>query len=166
MQIKTSCAPNSQSEDQISFTFCQKGKCCSTGKIPPQKKECKINEYQAQHIGKCAQFEFISERFQGSVTYSDQSARDGWNPEWVKLFLKNGTEFTCSLDGWIDGGGIGTPTLDFYCYPGGEFLLLSNQTKSIYLPYVRHYKLQFVYFLDRFFVFKDAFLKISALMYG
>ena len=87
MQIKTSCGTNSQSEDQIKFKFCQKGECCTTGKLPPQNEECKVNEYQAQHIGECAQFEFISEPFQGSVTYSNQSATDGWNPEWVKLFL-------------------------------------------------------------------------------
>ena len=134
MQIKTSCAPNSQSEDQIKFTFCQKGKCCSTGKIPPQNEKCKINEYQAQHIGDCENFKFNSERIQGFVTYSNQSARDDWNPEWVKLFLKNGIEFKCSLDGWIDSVDIGINTLDFNCYPGGEFLLLFLSSQ-IYLPY-------------------------------
>ena len=112
MQIKTSCGPGSQSEDQISFEFCQKGECCKTGKLPPQNEKCRVNEYQAQHIGECENFKFNSERIQGSVTYADQSATDGWNPEWVKLFLKDGTEFMCSLDGRIDGhdgGGMGTP---------------------------------------------------------
>ena len=129
MQIKTSCGPSSQSEDQISFTFCQKGKCCTTGKLPPQNEKCKVNEYQDQKIGECAQFEFTSEPFVGNVTYSNQSATDGWNPEWVKLFQKNGTKFTCSLDGRIDGNdgvGIGIPKLDFYCYPGGQRRVSKN----------------------------------------
>ena len=96
MQIKTDCGKYSHSKDEKTFTFCQNGRCCSTGGLPAQDKRCKQNNYQAYELGDCGKFHFDFEPVQGNVTYHDiESAKDGWTPEWIKLVLENGAVIKC-----------------------------------------------------------------------
>ena len=58
-----------------------------------------------------------------NVTYAHlPSAADGWQPEWVKLVLKDYHILKCSFDGAsrMDGNDLTEPTfLDFVCKPEG-----------------------------------------------
>ena len=121
LQIKTRCTNYSTSKDEKVFTFCQNGKCCSTGAIPAQNRRCKLNNYKSEEIGSCAKFKFVADFVKGNVTYHHlPSATDGWTPEWVKLMLKDGAVITCSFNGRIDGDDKTEPTfLDFDCKPEG-----------------------------------------------
>ena len=96
MQIKTDCGKYSHSKDKKTFTFCQNGRCCSTGGLPAQDERCKQNNYQAYELGDCGKFHFDFESVEGNVTYHDiASAKDGWTPEWIKLVLGNGAVIKC-----------------------------------------------------------------------
>ena len=85
LQIKTNCAQYSQSKDEKTFTFCQNGKCCSTGALPPQ--ECENDDYgfgTDYKLGKCSKFDFRFENVEGNVTYHNlTSATDDWRPQWI-----------------------------------------------------------------------------------
>ena len=100
MQIKTGCSLKSHSKDKITFSFCQKGRCCSTGVLPAQDQRCKQNNYNASELGECGKSHFDYGIVQGNVTWHDlASATDVWTPEWVKLVLGNGAVIKCSFGG-------------------------------------------------------------------
>ena len=137
LQIKTDCDIYSHSKDKKTFTFCQNGRCCSTGGLPAQDERCKQNNYQAYKLGDCGKFHFDLESVQGNVTYHDiASATDGWTPDWVKLVLGNGDVIKCSgywslgvFKPHFSGEWLGDePTLiDFRCQPEGNVsFILSN----------------------------------------
>ena len=69
MQIKTSCKRSSSTKDEISFTFCQNGQCCSTGGLQGKQKRCRQNNYQGRELRECGQFGFVSTQVQGNTTY-------------------------------------------------------------------------------------------------
>ena len=85
------------------FTFCQNGKCCSTGSLPTKKEEmyhdwyCRRNKYKANELGECSKFDFEFDSVEGNLTYS--SAVDGWNPYEIELFIGNGTQI---LEGYYN----------------------------------------------------------------
>ena len=130
LQIKTDCGIYSHSKDKKTFTFCQKGRCCSTGALPAQDERCKQNNYHPRALGGCSRFHFDFESVQGNVTYYDPaSATDGWTPDSVKLVLGNGNVIKCSF--YESLGGIRThltgewlgdePTsMNFQCEPEGN----------------------------------------------
>ena len=126
LQIKTSCENNSESKEEIVFAFCQNGKCCSTGSIPAQNANCKINYYNNYNrIGDCVDSNFVYDSIKGNVTYSDlESTNNTWKPEWVKLLFNNSdTIIKCYLNERMDNGDPTEPTfLDFECKPEGNLL--------------------------------------------
>ena len=134
LKIKTDCGIYSHSKDKKTFTFCQNGRCCSTGGLPAQDEKCKQNIYYPSQLGECRRFHFDFESVQGNVTYHDlASASDGWTPDVVKLVLGNGNVIKCSF--YESLGGIKThltgewegdePTsMNFQCEPEGNVLFL------------------------------------------
>ena len=135
------------SENKVdkTITFCQNGKCCSTGSLPtrlPAKKEnCNINtsnNYTADELGECGKFDFeLFDSVEGNLTYHDLS--DGWVPKYIDIgAVENGIRIRkgyhniirCSLEGRIDGNDRNEPTvISFHCEPkkrsfsdcGGKF---------------------------------------------
>ena len=125
------------SENKVNktITFCQNGKCCSTGSLPtslPAKKEnCNINtsnNYKAGELGECGNFDFewsLNLSVEGNLTYQDLSG--GWMPQYIELLpTGNGTRIPkgyhyiirCSLERRIDGNDRNEPTfISFHCEP-------------------------------------------------
>ena len=118
--------------DIKTFTFCQNGKCCSTGSLVAKNKSgyCYRNNYPTGELGECGKFEFAS--MQGNVTFYDlSSAIDVWKPKDIELFLGkgpfgNGTSgipgyhnwIKCSFDERIDSNDRNEPSsMDFNCEP-------------------------------------------------
>ena len=133
LQIKTDCSRFSQSKDKKIFTFCQNGKCCSTGALPAQNQRCKQNTYgfgTKYNLGECSKFDFHFDSVEGNVTYHDiASAKDGWTPDWIHLVLGNGAVIKCdgywALGGWkphLSGAmlGDGPQFVNFHCMPEGD----------------------------------------------
>ena len=130
MQIKTDCGRYSHSKDKKTFTFCQNGRCCSTGGLSAQDERCKLYNYQASELGDCDKFHFDFESVEGNVTYHDiASAKDGWTPDWINLVLGNGAVIKCdgywALGGWkphLSGAmlGDGPQFVNFHCMPEGD----------------------------------------------
>ena len=95
-----------------SFKFCHSGTtCCSTGPLPVQNQRCKQTNYKAYELGSCGKFDFgVKELSSGDIrlhgptkvrglTFFDLTkVKKAWKPEWVKLFLGNGTVIKCSFD--------------------------------------------------------------------
>ena len=125
LQIKTNCARYSQSKDEKTFTFCQKGRCCSTGGLLAQNQRCKQNIELASELGECSKSHFDFENVQGNVTWHDEaSATEVWTPEWVKLVLRNGSVIKCSFDGSLeDKPSIFFKVMHFLCKPEGNVFL-------------------------------------------
>ena len=134
LQIKTNCSQHSQSKYEKTFTFCQNGKCCSTGALPPQ--ECENNDYgfgTDYKLGECSKFDFRFENVEGNVIYHNlTSATDGWTPEWIELNLGeapfprlsiNGAVIKCSFDGRIIGS-VSDKAMTFDCKPEGKRFFL------------------------------------------
>ena len=130
--MNSECTKHSRSGDEgnKTFTFCQNGKCCSTGSLPTKKEEmyhdwyCRRNKYKANELGECSKFDFQFNFVEGNLTYS--SAVDGWNPYEIELFIGNGTQILegyyniikCSFEKRIDGNNRNEPlSLDFHCKP-------------------------------------------------
>ena len=128
------CSTHSQSgsEGNKTFTFCQNGKCCSTGSLPAKKEKynkynnwyCRENKFKANELGECGKFDFDFDSLEGNLTYS--SAVDGWNPYGLELIIGNGTQilegyyniFRCFFEKRIDGNNRNEPSsLDFHCKP-------------------------------------------------
>ena len=131
--MNTECSRHSQSGNggNKTFTFCQNGKCCSTGSLPAKKEEffasyfyCRENKFKANELGHCGKFEFDFDNVEGNVTYF--SAIDGWTPSEIELYIGNGTRilegyhniFRCSFEKRIDVNNRNEPSsLDFHCKP-------------------------------------------------
>ena len=85
--MNTECSRHSQSGNggNKTFTFCQNGKCCSTGSLPAKKENCNINtsnNYKAGELGECGNFDFewsLNLSVEGNLTYLDLS--NGWVPQ-------------------------------------------------------------------------------------
>ena len=121
LQIKTACAKGSASNEQLLFTFRQNGKSCKTG-IPPQTKKCGHNKYEGNQLGQCVNFKFSHDQtVEGTVTYKNKRSRDGWKPEWAKLFLKDGNIMKCQFLGG----------LSFSCNVESKFLWLFSVLERI-----------------------------------
>ena len=113
LQIKTLCGPKyTGTSDKLNFTFCNSGKCCSTGEIALTNGkqgskgypvDCNIPDlFISQDIGDCEDFEFKSGSIvTGNVNLSNKT--DGFRGEWVKIRSSNGSFLHCTIDGWIDG---------------------------------------------------------------
>ena len=136
--INNQCSERSQ-WDNKTFTFCQNGKCCSTGSLLAKKENgyyrngyCYQNKYTAGELGECGKFDFDLDSVHGNVTYHDlSSAIDVWKPEDIELFLgkgplgkgHSGTQgyqnwIRCSFDGRIDSNDRDEPSfMDFNCKP-------------------------------------------------
>ena len=130
LQIKTACARGSASNEQLLFTFSQNGKSCRTGIIPPQTRKCGHNEYEGNQLGQCVNFKFSHDQtVEGTVTYKNKRSRDGWTPEWAKLFLKDGNIMKCQFLGGLSGN---AKFLNFICNVESKFLrLLGGQNYYI-----------------------------------
>ena len=112
LQIKTLCGPkNTGTSDKLNFTFCNFGKCCSTGGLELTNGKtgsksypiaCHIPDlFKSRDIGDCKYFEFKSgSTITGNVTLSNI---DGFRGDWVKIRSSNGSFLHCTIDGWIDG---------------------------------------------------------------
>ena len=112
MQIKTLCGPKyTGTSTDLSFTFCNSGKCCSTGRLwlingrqgsNGYPVDCNTPDlFKSQSIGDCEDFEFKSgSMITGNVTLSNT---DGFRGEWIKVRSSNGSFLHCTIDGWIDG---------------------------------------------------------------
>ena len=126
LQIKTDCKRYSQlslhSTDKKTFTFCQNGRCCSTGVLSSQNQRCKQNNYKASELGECGKSQFDFENVQGNVTWhSVASATEVWKPEWVKLVLEKGAVIKCSFDGKLgDKPSMFSQVMHFLCKPEGN----------------------------------------------
>ena len=130
MQIKTNCSQNSQSKDKKTFTFCQSGRCCSTGGLPAQNQRCKQNNYKAHELGECGKSHFDFRIVQGNVTWHDvASATDDWTPEWVKLVLRDEAVIKCSFGrtslGETHYFSTFSKEIHFLCKPEGNFFFHS-----------------------------------------
>ena len=124
LQIKTNCARYSQSKDEKTFTFCQNGRCCSTGGLLAQNQRCKQNIELASELGECSISHFDFENVQGNVTWHDESsATEVWTPEWVKLVLRNGSVIKCTFDGRLGDTPIFSKVMHFLCKPEGNVFL-------------------------------------------
>ena len=112
LQIKTLCGKiHTRTSDDLSFIFCNFGKCCSTGGLElTNGKEgskgypvdCNIpDSFISKDIGDCEDFEFKS----GSIVTGNVilSNIDGFRGDWVKIRSSNGSFLHCTIDGWIDG---------------------------------------------------------------
>ena len=114
MQIKTLCGKiHTGTSDDLSFTFCNSGKCCSTGGIQLINGGTESNDYAVDcntpdifrnsQIGDCKDFEFGSESIiTGEVSFPSRNL-DGFRGEWVKIRSSDGSFLQCTIDGWIDG---------------------------------------------------------------
>ena len=126
MKMNPQCSEN---EFDKTITFCQNGKCCSTGSLPPRvpakEENCNINtsnNYTADELGECENFDFEYEGVEGNLTYHDLS--DGWVPQYIDMGIGNGTRIKpgytniirCSLEERIDSNDRNEPTfIDFHC---------------------------------------------------
>ena len=133
----TSCIKEAESESSVSFTFCQNSQCCSIGGIPAQTQNCHINKYGINEVtkhGNCTKFG-IGSKMQGSVTFSELSATDGWRGEWVRLFFRD-IAFHCKINDFIDsdgngGDGVNHPrSSDFHCNIQGRFKKVHTSDKQ------------------------------------
>ena len=102
LKIKTQCISGGQAgtADELIFTFCQNGQCCSTDPLglPNGNAECKnLDFYSRDELGDCAKFEFAFETIHGNVTFADKNAlvHDGWNGQWFKLIFEDEGTITC-----------------------------------------------------------------------
>ena len=112
LQIKTLCRPKyTGTSDDLSFEFCNSGKCCSTGGLQLRNGrqgskgypvDCNTPDlFKSREIGDCEDFEFKSgSMITGNITLSNIDAFRG---EWVKVRSSNGSFLHCTIDGWIDG---------------------------------------------------------------
>ena len=112
LQIKTLCGKiYAGTNNDLSFTFCNSGQCCSTNGIQLTNGRQGSNGYvvdcntpdifESSQIGDCKDFEFGSESIiTGKVTLSNN---DGFRGEWVKFRAADGSLYQCTIDGWIDG---------------------------------------------------------------
>ena len=113
LQIKTLCKPKfTGTSDKLNFTFCNFGKCCSTGglRLINGKQSSKDSfpvdchtpdVFGSGEIGDCKDFEFKSgSMITGNVNLSNV---DGFRGEWVKIRSSDGSFLHCTIDGWIDG---------------------------------------------------------------
>ena len=114
LQIKTLCKPKfTGTSDKLNFTFCNFGKCCSTGEITLKNGKQGSKGYpvdcntpdvfatSSKYIGDCEGFEFKSgSMITGNVTLSNV---DGFRGEWVKVRSSDGSFVHCTINGWIDG---------------------------------------------------------------
>ena len=112
LQIKTLCGKKyTGTKDDLSFTFCNSGQCCSTNGIQltngrqgsnGNAVDCNTPDiFGSSQIGDCKGFEFGSEStITGQVTLSND---DGFRGEWVKVSSSDGAFLKCTIDGWIDG---------------------------------------------------------------
>ena len=112
LQVKTLCGPKyAGTSNDLSFTFCNFGKCCSTGGLEltngrqdskGDPVDCSVPDlFGSREIGDCEDFEFKSgSMITGNVTLSNI---DGFRGEWVKVRSSDGSFLQCTIDGWIDG---------------------------------------------------------------
>ena len=139
LQIKTLCRPEvAGTSDKLYFTFCNFGKCCSTGGLKlwygrtgskDYPVDCKKpDSFMSRNIGGCEDFEFKSgSMITGNVTLSNV---DGFRGEWVKIRSSDGSFLHCTIDGWIDGdNNIPNVTnvpkyLEFNCSSLSKYLFL------------------------------------------
>ena len=121
LQIKTNCARYSQSKDEKTFTFCQNGRCCSTGGLLAQNQRCKQNIELASELGECSRSHFDFENVQGNVTWH---AKEFWTPEWVKLVLRNGSVIKCSFDVSLGDKPSFSKVMHFLCKPEGNVFFI------------------------------------------
>ena len=108
MDLRTECSTHAPCDRELLITFChdsQYGKCCSTV-IEKQMKKCHTSEYTANDLGPCAEFDFVSEKMLGSITFADTSDLadiTGYGADWIKLALKDNTVLECKDIPWIQG---------------------------------------------------------------
>ena len=112
LQVKTLCGEqNTGTIDDLLFTFCNSGQCCSTGGLQLTNAiqgsngyavDCNMPDiFGSSQIGDCKDFEFGSESIIiGNLTLSNI---DGFRGEWVKVRSSDGSFLKCPIDGWIDG---------------------------------------------------------------
>ena len=115
--------------DNKTFTFCQNGKCCSTGSLLAKNESgySYRNNYTAGELGECGKFDFELDSVQGNVTFHDlSSATDVWKPDDIELFLGPGPSgipgyhnwIRCSFDERIDSNDRNEPSfMNFHCKP-------------------------------------------------
>ena len=126
LNIKTKCTKwgFAGTADELIFTFCQNGTCCSTNPLglPKGNAECKDPDFYFRHqLGDCAKFDFSFEAIHGNVTYADKIAliHDGWRGQWFKLIFEDEGTITC--DGFPKIGFPDRPDLqdyfEFNCSP-------------------------------------------------
>ena len=159
------CSKHSQSGNEgiKTLTFCQNGKCCSTGSLKKKEKKkywyCRVNNYKADELGECGKFDFGFDSVEGNITYS--SAIDGWTPSELEFNVGNGTRILegyhnsikCSFEKRIVGNDRNAPSsLDFHCKPRKcgfsdcegkvSFLLgikvLRTKNHSVYILHIFH----------------------------
>ena len=111
LQIKTLCGSKyTGTSDDLSLTFCNLDKCCSTGGLEltngrqdskGDAVDCSTPDlFGSREIGDCEDFEFKSgSMITGNVTLSNI---DGFRGEWVKVRSSYGSFLQCAIDGWID----------------------------------------------------------------
>ena len=124
LQIKTLCGSKyTGTSDDLSLTFCNLDKCCSTGGLEltngrqdskGDAVDCSTPDlFGSREIGDCEDFEFKSgSMITGNVTLSNI---DGFRGEWVKIRSSDGSLLHCTIDGWIDGDNKYPKYQDFTC---------------------------------------------------
>ena len=134
MEVKTLCNETYGSETTLSITFChesQFGTCCSIPTLPAQAS-CSNNSYATNDpiMEDCAEFDFISEKMKGILTFTNVETTDMYGGDWIKLTLKDGSVLSCDIEaaGLIFGteyhgvngngdGNTGPLSLNFDCLP-------------------------------------------------
>ena len=126
------CSKHSQSGNEgiKTLTFCQNGKCCSTGSLTRKEKKkywyCRVNNYKADELGECGKFDFDFDNVEGNLTYSSAVDVFWLNPYGLELMVGNGTRILegyyniikCSFEKRIDGNDRNEPSsLNFHCEP-------------------------------------------------
>merc|ERR1719219_1997622 len=126
LEIKTVCRrwkwPGTA--DELIFTFCQNGQCCSTDPLglPKGNANCKHPDvYLGEELGDCAKFDFSFETIHGNVTFADKTAlvHDGWNGQWFKLIFEDEGTIKCNklpLIGFSDRPDV-KDYFEFNCSP-------------------------------------------------
>ena len=126
LHIKTKCTTwgFAGTADELIFTFCQNGQCCSTDPIglPKGNANCKHPDvYLGEELGDCAMFDFSFETIHGNVTFADKTAlvHDGWNGQWFKLIFEDEGTIKCNkfpLIGFSDRPDV-EDYFEFNCSP-------------------------------------------------
>ena len=114
MEVKTHC--NGTYGSEAGVTFChdsQFGKCCSISTLPAQDN-CTSNTYPTNELEDCAEFDFVSEKMKGILTFKNTVTAVDNGGYWIRLTLKDNSVLSCDI---FENGTVGSLSRNFECLP-------------------------------------------------